>query len=289
MQRLAEQPIRYRNMTRADIASGLELCRASRWNQAAWDWELFLRLSPSGCRVAVRDGRVVGTVTTVRYEDRFSWIGMALVDPAERGQGIGTQLLGEALKILKDETSIRLDATPAGQSIYHKLNFIDEYWLSRMETRVSGLWLDGKPNPARLMMEADLPGVLELDRAVFGADRRVTLEWVLEGAPEYAWIITHGGRVAGYTFGRHGFNFEHLGPVIAEDQEIARQLVSACLGRQVGKRFILDASHHNADWRPWLESIGFREQRPFIRMYRGENPYPGLPEKQFGILGPEFG
>lgn len=289
MQSLAELPILYRNMIRSDIASGLELCRASRWNQLSRDWELFLSLSPSGCRVAVRDGRVVGTVTTARYEDRFSWIGMALVDPAERGQGVGTQLLGEAMEILKDEKSIRLDATPAGHGLYRKLNFIDEYWLSRMETEVGDLWLNENPNPARLMTEADLPGVLELDRAVFGADRRVTLAWILEGAPEYAWIITRGGRVAGYTFGRHGFSFEHLGPVIAEDQEIARRLVSACLSRQMGRRFILDATHQQRAWRLWLEAHGFREQRPFIRMFYGENRYPGLPEKQFAILGPEFG
>jgi hypothetical protein len=39
----------------------------------------------------------------------------------------------------------------------------------------------------------------------------------------------------------------------------------------------------------WLISIGFTEQRELIRMYRGKNAYPGTPEKQFAILGPEFG
>jgi hypothetical protein len=90
-------------------------------------------------------------------------------------------------------------------------------------------------------------------------------------------------------FGRHGFKFEHLGPVVAHDQQTARQLVAACLSRQTGRQSILDASHHEPDWRAWLVCIGFREQRPFIRMYYRDNSYPGLPPKQFGILGPEFG
>lgn len=279
----------FRDMTFDDIAAGLELCRAARWNQTERDWELFLRLTPEGCRVAVRDERVIGTVATTRYEDRFSWIGMVLVDPAERGQGIGARLTAEALGVLKDMPSIRLDATPAGHSVYQKLGFVDEYRLSRMETVVPGAGLALRRNPARPMTKDDLPAVAFFDREVFGADRRLALGWMFDGAPEYAWVIEKGGEIAGYTFGRRGFNFEHLGPIVARDQRTARRLVSACLNRQVGKRFIIDASHYDTVWRSWLESIGFRQQRPFIRMFYRDNPYPGLPPKQFGILGPEFG
>ncbi len=276
-------------MLPSDIAVGLDLCRASRWNQLQRDWELFLKLSPAGCRVVVKDGRVIGTVATVSYQDRFSWIGMVLVDPAERKQGIGSQLMREAMDILSDQTAIRLDATPAGREVYLKLDFIDEYRLSRMETVISGGIMRGGDNLARPMTDADLRGVFEMDYQAFGADRHLMLEWMYAGAPEYARVITRGGKLAGYTFGRHGFNFDHLGPVVAENRETARELVTACLSGQTGKSFILDASRHDPKWIQFLESIGFREQRPFIRMFRGENRYPGLPEKQFAILGPEFG
>jgi len=278
-------------MTPADIARGLELCRASGWNQSRRDWESFLALSPQGCRVAVKEGRVVGTVTTVNYEDRFAWIGMVLVDPEERGQGIGTQLLREALEVLSKVPSIKLDATPAGHPVYQKLGFQDEYRLSRMETVVSdaSVKLTNDLAPVQLMTDADLDKVCELDRAVFGADRRATLRWMLAGAPEYAWVITEQGTIAGYTFGRHGVNFEQLGPVVARDRAAARRLVGACLGRHAGKPFVIDASRHDGDWVRWLESVGFREQRPFIRMFYGANSSPGLPEHQFAILGPEFG
>jgi ribosomal protein S18 acetylase RimI-like enzyme len=278
-----------REMRAADIEAGLRLCRASRWNQLSRDWELFLRLSPRGCRVAVKDGRVIGTVTTVRYEDRFSWIGMVLVDPEERRQGIGARLMTEALEILREMPSIRLDATPAGHQVYRQLNFVDEYWLSRMECAVSREGLIERDNPARPMTREDLPSIALLDREVFGADRRLMLEWMFDGAPEYAWVIEAQGQIKGFTLGRHGYNFEHLGPIIARDQGTARRLVAACLERQTGQRFIIDASRIEPDWRAWLESIGFREQRPFIRMFYRDNPFPGLPPNQFGILGPEFG
>lgn len=287
----AATEISFRTMRHDDIAAGLRLCRASGWNQTSRDWEMFLKLSPCGCRVAVKDELLIGTVTTVRYEDRFAWIGMVLVDPAERGQGVGTRLMSEALDVLKYMASIRLDATPAGHEVYRKLDFVDEFRLSRMETVVANGGVMLQCNPARPMTREDLSAVAALDCEVFGADRLLALEWMFDGAPEYAWVDQSGeqGQIAGYTFGRHGFNFEHLGPVVAQDQQTARHLVSACLNQQSGQRFILDASHCVLGWRTWLESIGFREQRPFIRMFYRNNSFPGLPSKQFGILGPEFG
>ncbi len=273
----------------ADIEAGLQLCRASGWNQTRRDWEQFLNLSPHGCRVAVKGEQVIGTVATVNYEKRFGWVAMVLVEPAARGQGIGTSLLQEALSILQDARAIRLDATPAGQPVYRQLGFVDEYSLSRMEMVVARAGLKLPDNPARPLIRADYPAVLRFDREIFGADRRALLEWLFAGAPEYAGVIEQHGQINGYCFGRHGHNAEHLGPVIAHEQATARQLVTACLQQQPGKPFFLDATHHASDWRTWLESIGFRAQRPFLRMSRGENAFPGWPEKQFAILGPEFG
>src|SRR3954469_7193659 len=99
-----------RLMTPEDIPAGLALCRAAGWNQAARDWQLFLHRSPQGCVVAVNGKQIVGTVATINYQHFFSWIGMVLIDPACRRQGIGLQLLKEALRILQHEKTLKLDA-----------------------------------------------------------------------------------------------------------------------------------------------------------------------------------
>src|SRR5687767_7229039 len=126
-------PMHLRVMHHDDIPAGLRLCRLADWNQIAADWRFFLASSPRGCRVAVDDmGDVVGTVATIAYGSAFSWIGMVLVDPEHRRAGIGTRLLHEALALLGDETTARLDATPAGRHVYVPLGFCDEYELQRM-------------------------------------------------------------------------------------------------------------------------------------------------------------
>jgi hypothetical protein len=139
------------------------------------------------------------------------------------------------------------------------------------------------------MKPEDWPAIHELDRKVFGTDRQIVLQWVQSDAPEYAWVVEGQNGIRGYCFGRHGYHYEHLGPVIAEDLETAQQLVSSCLRDHIGKAFLLDAAPHNAEWLRWLGTIGFTPQRPLIRMYCGSNRFSGDPERQFAILGPEFG
>ena len=81
-----------RPMTKDDIPEGMRLKSASGWNQTADDWRMYIDADGSGCWIAEYDGAVAGTVSTISYGGRFSWIGMMLVDPAYRRQGIGGSL-----------------------------------------------------------------------------------------------------------------------------------------------------------------------------------------------------
>ena len=295
--------IEYRDLTPGDIPAGLRLCRIAGWNQLAADWELFLRLSPNGCRAAVWDGRVVGTVTTVNYENRFAWIGMVLVDPEIRGRGVGTRLLQEATSILRGVPSIRLDATPQGRPVYQRLGFKDEYPLCRMQlaegttaarfhdagtglsslSQVQGLSI-------RPMQIEDLVTVAEADHRVFGANRLEVLSWALEQSPKYAWLATGPAGLEGYCFGRHGFNSDQIGPIHSPRELVSHQLVTACLSRlKPGTRVIVDPFHHSPSWIDWLQQAGFVYLRPFTRMALGEHPPPGIPGEMWTMFGPEFG
>jgi GNAT superfamily N-acetyltransferase len=274
-------------MTPNDIGAGLRLCRASRWNQLEADWRLFLRLDPAGSEVAEKAGAVVGTVATIRYGDPFSWLSMLLVDPVERGSGIGTALFHEALAILQHEKCVRLDATPAGQIIYRRHGFTEEYPLSRMAGNVGANMRS--VNGARPMESRDLSEVMSYDAGVFGADRSALILDLFSRAPQYAWVLEDSHGLRGYMLGRPGFLYDQLGPVIASDQDAARTLISSCVHMNTYKVFVVDATHFEPDWRAWLAAQGFAEERGFVRMYRGESPKGGLQSQQFAICGPEFG
>jgi GNAT superfamily N-acetyltransferase len=303
-----------RAMRADDISAGLRLCRASGWNQLAPDWERFLGSNPAGCQVAVdHGGAVIGSVATLRFGSTFAWIAMVLVDPAHRRAGVGTRLLEQALLILQDMPAVRLDATPAGFHVYEPAGFREEYRLQRMERAAVPAVVTPSSAWVRLMDATDLDEVFEWDKRVFGADRRALLESFRRQAPTYAWISVGRdlvgrdfvrrdlsralpeaqlpealpGSIIGYTFGRPGYMFEHIGPIVARDEDIASSLVSHCLAAHPNRRFIVDVPLQRS-WVGRLESQQFVLQRPFIRMRRGDWRCGDPPAEMFAIAGPEF-
>ncbi len=278
--------IGYRKMNHGDIPAALSLCRIAGWNQLSRDWEIFLQLNPDGCIVAEED-KVIGTIAAARYQGRFSWISMLLVDPAFRRQGIGMQLMRESLNTLTPGETARLDATPAGREVYLKLDFAEEYNLSRMT--LGSIPRPVKSNGARPLVKNEISSLAESDGRIFGANRMELLEWLFDGASQYAFLVADKNEIKGYCFGRNGFNYTQIGPVIALDRGIAETLVLSVLSRCPDKPVVLDAPRFDPEWTTWLNTLGFTEQRPYTRMYRGTNAFPGTPEKQYAILGPEFG
>jgi GNAT superfamily N-acetyltransferase len=267
----------------SDIGAGLRLCRACQWNQVEDDWRCFLDFDGAGGHLALRDDLVLGTVAFLRYGRAFSWIAMMLVDPQARRTGIASLLMDAALESLKEGDRIRLDATPAGEPLYRHYGFLDEYPLLRTKIAVAEETFVPSRRNVRRMEAADLPKVFARDRVIFGADRSALLASFYRRAPELAWVTTDG-----YCFGRPGYLYSQLGPIVAGDVETAGDLVSHCLSSQHGKRFAIDVPEHSPDWIRWMESAGFEIERPFLRMCRGDNPGYGLPDRQFGIGGPEF-
>lgn len=263
-----------RRMTLDDVGRGLELCRAAGWNQTARDWRFFIEQTRAGCLVEELDGHVVGTSATLDYGDEFAWLAMVLVDPGMRGQGVGTRLLNESIRLLEGRKSIRLDATPAGERVYRPLGFKEEFALARYE-RPAG---ETEPVACANVSESDWPWILEMDRAAFGAAREPMLRWLADGAPDLA--LTTGG---GYCFGRHGLRFDHIGPIIAASPESAWALLAAALSR-CSRETVLDApAQHEEE----LVRFGFKQQRPFLRMSLGEPPAFDA-SLNYAITGPEF-
>ena len=284
--------VRLRDMTGADLADGLRLSRASGWNQTVEDWRVLLSLGPGLFRVATLAGRVVGSGGAVVYGDALAWICMILVEPDERGHGLGTRIFDEVLdgvRRLVDAGELRavgLDATPAGRGIYLQRGFDVGPELLRMSVAPESA--EAAPEAVRPMELSELEVVLARDRQVFGADRAPVLRWAFEQAPELAWVARLGDRVAGYCLGRRGDHSAHVGPVVAEDRAAARDLVRACLSRPRERPLILDA-RAEPSWLQALGALGFRAARPFTRMHLGDTRPPAQPEVELAVLGPEFG
>ncbi|MBN2309986.1 MAG: GNAT family N-acetyltransferase [Candidatus Hydrogenedentes bacterium] len=278
-----------RPMAEQDLDAGARLSQGAGWNQRRADWAFLYRANPAGCFVAERNGRVAGTVTAIDYGGKSGWIAMMLVEPSMRRQGVGSRLMAAAVEALGHCESIKLDATPAGKKVYDRLGFVDEYQFCRLT--IPSVHPGDSPVSQRVrpMGDGDLDAVVALDAGWFGIERRVVIEGFRALAPEYALVAEEAGAIAGFALGRHGEHFEQIGPVMAAGVDTAKALARAAFARTAGKPVAVDALEHTLAWWKWLESLGFTKQRPFIRMYRGANPYPGTPRHIFAIAGPEVG
>ena len=236
-----------RVMTADDIPAGMRLKEIAGWNQTRGDWERFLIASPQGCFVAETEGEVVGTAATISYEGRFAWIGMVLVDPARRGQGIGTKLLEKAIEYLDGcgIPSIKLDATPQGKPLYEKLGFVCEYELERWQrqhTPATHPTYEGSSVTEEM---------LDQDREIFGADRSPLLQSIAVEFPDFVLQTRSQGKLTGYCLGRRGALADHLGPWVAQDESSARELLDEFLLRSRGEKVFVDGMRNS----PWAMKL----------------------------------
>jgi GNAT superfamily N-acetyltransferase len=298
-------------LTTGDLGGAFGLSAAAGWNQRLADWRMLLQLAPAGSFAAVGSGRIIGTAIGIDYGP-FGWIAMMLVDPGWRGQGVGARLLEAAMGAVPPGTPIRLDATPLGRPLYQRYGFEDEARLTRHVAEPYPS-VDRTPDlpshHVRGLTGADLPAVTAQDDRIFGAHRRVLLEWALDGAGQYAHVIeTDAG--AQYCFGRPGRLFDQIGPVVADDDDTARALVGAALRAAGARAVVVDAFDRCSGFTDWLRSRGFNASRPLFRMRRAaaaqtngaglrgpasesvgefEGRSPSRRNDERAILGPEFG
>lgn len=276
-----------RKLTESDIPAAMMLTVAERWNQTADDWRRLLGACPNGCFAACDGPEIVGTVSTIVYEDRIGWIGMLIVRSEVRRAGVGRSLLERAITYCAEQrvSCTKLDATPAGRPLYEKLGFVAEYEVQRWSLTRDPIKFDV---PLGCWNES-IESILSLDAPSFGADRGHVLKSVAAADPRFVLMERDSSGLAGFTLGRRGTNSDHIGPCVARDPKIARRLLVRFLTRSSRARVTLDCVQPNA-WMPaLLEDLGFSLDRCLTRMYLGANVYPGKPEQWCATLGPEFG
>ena len=262
------------------------------WNQTVKDWRQLLLLEPEGCFVAVLDGKLVGTVTTITYGLTLGWIGMMLVHPEHRRHGIATRLMVRALEYLqrKPVRTIKLDATPAGRSLYEKLGFRLESELTRWQrpAQTESVALGLRRSETRPLEEQDWLAAGEIDAAAFGVLRFHFLRG-LACRSRQVFVWPKEGQVVGWGMLRPGANADYLGPVTCLNSDGSVALVSNLLSYVRGRAVFWDVPEDNEPAKAAAKSFGFVPLRPLSRMRCGAECIPSNPRAQFAIADPAVG
>lgn len=275
--------VEIRLLFESDIAAAMRLKEAAGWNQTEDDWRRLLMLEPNGCFGAIKDRRLVGTTTTTTYGDELAWIGMVLVDPQHRRQGIAAKLMSVALDYLNGKAAtVKLDATALGQPVYEKFGFQVESLIERW----SGT---GNLQSAESFGGASSSELLALDRIAFNADRSKLIEALIKGGSVSPVLMRDADdELSGYALARNGTRADYVGPVVAKDPQQAGTLLDQVLSQFHDRRVYIDFNKECSAGSSVLSDRGFVKERDLIRMRAGR-PGPKTSPLIVGIAGPEIG
>ena len=270
----------YRTATAADMPAAHALSVHLKWPHREEDWAMVQRTSQGF--VAEHEGQLVG-VAFACHQGAYSSIGLVIVSDQHQGKGIGRQLMQRCLDATAPRTPI-LNATESGAPLYASMGFID---FARIQQHQGVPQTPTPFAPCRALNLADYPQVIELANAGSGLDRTAVLNDLLPAA-EHVVGIDVDGQLKGCALLRRFGRGHIIGPVVAQDLDQARQLISHLLQLIPGAfvRFDILSACGLADW---LESLGLPCVDRAPRMVLGVPPQSRDGIKQFALVTQAIG
>ncbi len=252
-----------RPMTLAELELALDWAAAEGWNPGINDAAAFYAADPGGFLIGEIDGEPISTISAVRYDETFGFIGFYIVKPDRRGQGFGLQTWNEALRLLGDR-NFALDGVLAQVENYRKFGFVPAY----RHIRYQGTGI-AATDPDNIVTLKDIPfaDIFHYDHQHFPAPRPAFLqEWVTSPARAgYAYI--NDGNLCGYGVIRECRTGLKIGPLFAEDAQIAESLFQCLSKLGDGKPIFLDTPDANPQAISLAESYGMKPVFECVRMY----------------------
>ena len=256
-----------RRLGPADLKRCVALSVDRGWSPERAKWSLLLAASEV-FGVDAPDGRgLAGAVVLTRWGPDFASVGMMLVAARYGRRGLGGALMEHLLAAAGENAVVTLFATDMGRPLYEKLGF------APVRRNVSFL---GRPRPRppkavhgiRAAGRGDLPAILAVDRAAFGADRAAILGR-LPGFADRIAVIENGHGIVGYAAAwRNHVTSTVIGPLVAPDAEAA-----TCAHRRAGRPRQDTSPPRPGPGPPRTARLGARLRPGAGRAYRGHGPW----------------
>ncbi|WP_217631363.1 GNAT family N-acetyltransferase [Microbulbifer yueqingensis] len=278
-----------RDMHPAEICTVLAWAQREGWNPGLHDAACFYAADAHGFFIGLLDGEPVGSISAVRYGEDYGFLGLYIVEPAYRGRGYGAELARKGMEYLAGR-NMGLDGVVAQQENYRKSGF----GLAHRNMRYLGL--TGQAAGAAQDTHSLVPlswvpfsVVCTYDRELFPAPREAFLKaWVSQ--PESSAIgAVEEGRLRGYGVIRTCHEGFRIGPLFADDPDLAERLYLALTASvPTGQPVYLDIPETNTHALELAERHRMEMVFETARMYSGAPPDIPI-DRVFGITSFELG
>ncbi|NNM60327.1 MAG: GNAT family N-acetyltransferase [Legionellales bacterium] len=267
-----------------DIA--LVWAEAEGWNPGIHDATSFYAQDPHGFFIGRLGDEPIACAAATTYSDSFAFFGLYLVKIPFRYQGYGMQMTQKRLDYV-GERIIGLDGVLAMCDKYAEIGFRPAHMNIRHQGRASQA--SKVMHPCISIIQPSLfPAIMDYDLECFPAPRAAFLNKWLNPTEGLGLVYLDGSEVKGYGVIRKTVNGNKIGPLFADNQEIAEAILKGLLNHIPNETFFLDTPEPN---KMALRLASLHQMEPcfsVLRMYRNGRPKMNI-YKIFGITTFELG
>ena len=275
-----------RPMKRSEMDFAIQLAAKEGWNPGLHDAECFYRTDPDGFFIGLLgENQPVGCISAVSYNGEFGFIGLYIVAAEHRGKGFGTALWQRAMQRL-DGHNIGLDGVVGQQANYRKSGFNLAY--RNMRYQGADLRITSRKDLVPLP-QLSWERLVNYDSRFFPGRRLQFLSTWIRMPDSRGGAVVRSGRVTGYGIIRRCRDGFKVGPLFADNEQIAGAILTG-LSKHVpgGEPIFLDVPEVNPAAVRLVERCGMTKVFETARMYTGPLPEIDL-EGMFGVTTFELG
>jgi GNAT superfamily N-acetyltransferase len=272
-----------RQMSKAELCLAFDWAAAEGWNPGLYDAESFYAVDPEGFFIAERAGEPLGCVCGVAYDETFGYVGLFIVRPPYRGQGVGLRLLDVALRHVEGR-NVGLDAAIAMQETYGRYGFKFAHRVIRHQC------IGGGESPFDVTELASVPfdEIVRYDATVFPTSRATFLSLWIAQPRSASLAFMKRQRLAGYGVLRACHEGYKIGPLFADDPQIADMLFQGLCARADGATVFLDTPEANPAAMELAKRYRMTPVFDTARMYTRGTPQ-GRTDHCYGVTTFELG
>ncbi len=273
-------------MNEKEVNIAVEWAAQEGWNPGLHDAKCYRTPDPNGFLLGSLGDEPIASISAIKYDDSFGFVGFYIVKPDYRGQGYGLQIWQAALNYLAG-CNVALDGVVAQQANYKKSGFKLAYRNIRYEGVGGGL----SPEDAEIVPLHTLPfeTVNTYDRPFFPANRSgFTKAWINQ-ADSTALGIVKNGELTGYGVIRQCRAGHKIGPLFADSPALAESLFLALKSKaKPSEPIYLDTPEVNQTAVALAERNDMTVSFETARMYTREKPDLPL-NRVFSVTSFEIG